>query len=87
MPKSGEVKCVGCSKFFLIRGIQTHLRHQPKCEAKFSKKALNDLNELCEAQKKKNISERKAKSYQSVKLKEKNLVILCILEIFENYLN
>ena len=74
MPKSGEVKCFGCSKFFLIRGIQTHLRYKPECKAKFSTRALNNLNELCEAETKKKISQRKANNYQSVKLIENNLV-------------
>ena len=70
MPKSGEVKCFGCSKFFLISGIQAHLRHNQECKNKFSLKAYNNLKELCEAQKKKNVSSRKAKNYQNQKCQE-----------------
>ena len=67
MPQSGEVKCLGCSEFFIISGIQNHLRQSAECKKKFSLKAFNELKILCEAQKKKHISERKALAYQKKK--------------------
>ena len=70
MPPPPEVKCLGCLNFFLIRGIQSHLRQNQECRQKFSKKAFNDLRELCEAQRKTNISNRMAKDYQILKLRK-----------------
>ena len=57
-----------------LRGIQSHIRQNEGCRLKYSKKALNDLMELCEAQKKRNISDKKAKNYQNLKLQTKPLV-------------
>ena len=67
MPSSGEVKCLGCSKWFLISGIQAHLQHAQKCKIEYSSSSFKKLKELCEAQKRKNISERKAKNYKKLK--------------------
>ena len=61
-----------CESF--LSGIQTHIRKNEGCRLKYSKKALNDLIELCEAQKKRNVSDRKAKNYQNLKLETKPLI-------------
>ena len=74
MPKSGEVKCLGCSRWLLISGIQTHLRCTQECKMKYSQSAFSKLLELCEAEKKKKTSERKAKNYQTLK-QQKNVVV------------
>ena len=74
MPKSGEVKCLGCSRWFLIRGIQTHLRSTEECKIKYSQSAFSKLLELCDAEKKMKTSDRKAKHYQKLK-QQKNVVV------------
>ena len=73
MPQSGETKCLGCSQYFLISGIQAHLRQRQECKNKFSPKAFNDLIELCQAETKKKTSKRKALAYQKQKFQEINV--------------
>ena len=71
MPASGEVKCLGCSRWFRIRSVQTHLNWSHQCRMKYSQSAYSKLIELCEAEKKKKISDRKARNYQNLNQQKK----------------